>query len=276
MRTALITGIFLVLAANTAAQTAPDDNDKKLAISIKTGLTSSSSEIDRELLPQGRVTLEFKAGINGEGSRMDFRGYLADGGIGTSIAGSVDVRTGLRQIRKINIGIGLEYLGAKEYDPLAREINLTADTRTSKHYGLFGPDVVYGEMNGVYIRGAYLFGASYIRTDGVFFFNDDKEATVKLADHDTLPLQMARLEGALPEIWRLRIGGSVRYVRTVEVSEIRNTKKFIPPSHTVTDVFADIRTSKFLTITASGTFTDNERGMVFLGNSLKAGLTLVF
>jgi hypothetical protein len=186
------------------------------------------------------------------------------------------------KFKKIGIGPSVYFVITKEHDLFIKEKGLTADDFTEKNYGLTGFNIYNRIYKTADIRFSYMLGAAYIKEHGIFNFinnnTDSKEKIIKLYNKDLLPIEMFSIENGLhTSNKKIEIDGTFRWIKTKNIFDIPNTKKFIPPRQKILEGSIDIHLRTKLYISFSGTLTDSKYSPVLLGgNTFGSKLKLKF
>ena len=271
----ILLGALMLLALSSPAYAQEVTQKFPLQFNFELGMgsVSATSKTDERVKSTGNPTAIFGGNLTANRSNIALKLERGLDNLFTGRAIEIKGRQHGFSIKNISIGITGYYFYGKETDTFRINTGYIAQTLVRKHAINLGPDILYGSLRGKYVRGAYSIGAMYLQKDGVFTYNNLDEPVVKLGDWDFVPAGTLTVEGKLP-VWRLEFTGSARSMRTLNIADRANTKGLIPFRHTVVDTSMYIRTWKRLGISVSNTYTDNNYGTAFLGNTNRITLVI--
>ncbi|OGN35812.1 MAG: hypothetical protein A3F98_03430 [Candidatus Yanofskybacteria bacterium RIFCSPLOWO2_12_FULL_41_8] len=246
----------------------------KYNLGFGSGLVFGKSKIDRSLPNQTARTLTLDAEVTGKRSFAKAKLIYGPDELGGQAFKFSGLENGFT-MKKVSFGLAVDYFYSNEYEPMIREVGLSADSFTRKHYLTLGMDILYGNVNSRHIKGSYSIGAAYIWQDGIFNYKHLSEPITEMYDHDLQPIDSLKLSGAWTKLWKLDIATSVNRVRTREFLNRANTKKrIVPMNHIAFDASISLPIWKHLEASVNGTASNHNHGIIFLGNSLIFGIVI--
>lgn len=273
---------FLLCASPVLASQDSPPLNPKLRIGIGPQIASGTSKIDLTSPVYTTVATAIDVDVLQTWLALHVSGQWSPDTFGGR---SVDtwIYTKAFSIGPVRVGPGIHYFYALDRDVVWDDGSLTVQGRTRKQYVAPGLHVGIGNFIQPHIRFFAGAGVTEMYKEIVLSTGGRSlEGSPTLVDNDMLGIAFVASRIQFPVLWRLHFDTDVRHVRTLTgiqhvYRRLGDNRKLLVPEEQTT-VRGDIRTPIFSWLHAgvSGTWSSDQTGMIFLGNSYGTRLTFIF